>query len=377
MAGLLFAVPRELAEDLDREARRHGHTVLAHCTGARELREKLGELGAVAALVAADSTCLDAALLAAADDAGVRLVALASSRAERRHAADLGLREVADRDAPWPELELLLLGAAPSLASTGEHRGEVIAVWGPSGAPGRTTVAITLAAELSASGHRVLLVDADTHGASIAPALGLLDESPGFAAACRLAAADGLTPAELERISQPVSSDLRVLTGLGRPARWTELTADRIEKTIAACRGSADVVLVDVAASLEKSDRNAATLAVLGAADRVIAVGAADPVGLSRFLRAHPDLADATSADITVIMNRVRSSAIGLDPRGQIGQALARFAGIRNAVLVPDDRQAFDAAVLVGRPITETIPRSPARLELRDLAAQLMPARQR
>ena len=376
MAELLFALPRDLAAELDREARRHGHSV-AHCGGPRELTEAFVQSSAVAALVAADATALTAELLAAADAAGIRLVALAATRAERRRAADLGLREVADRDAPWQELETLLLGAAPSVASAGEHHGEVLAVWGPSGAPGRTTVAIMLAAEFAALGHRVLLVDADTHAASIAPALGLPDESPGFAAACRLAAAGELTPSELDRLSHAVSAELRVLTGMGRPTRWPELTAERIETTIAACRAVADVVVVDVAASLEKSDRPAATLTVLGVADRVIAVGAADPIGLSRFLRAHPDLAEATSAEVTVAMNRVRASAIGLNPRDQIAQALARFAGIRSAVLVPDDRPAFDAAVLVGRAITDTAPRSPARLALRELAAQLVPVRQR
>ena len=46
----------------------------------------------------------------------------------------------------------------------GRH-GTVVAVWGPTGAPGRTTVAITLADELARLGHETLLVDADVYGA--------------------------------------------------------------------------------------------------------------------------------------------------------------------------------------------------------------------
>lgn len=376
MVGILLALPRDLATQLDHEARRHGHTVLAHCNGSRELREAFAvHSAAAAALVVAEA--LDAELLAAADAAGIRLVAIAATRAERRRAGDLGLREVAERDAPWEELEALLLGAATSATSVRDRRGVVLAVWGPPGSPGRTTVAITLAAEFATMGHTVLLVDADTHGASIAPALGLPDESPGFAAACRLAGADGLTHAEVDRVSHAVSSSWRVLTGLGRPTRWRELTAERIEATISVCRTVADVVVMDLASSLEKEDRNAATLTTLANADRVIAVGSADPIGLSRFLRSHPDLVQATTAEITVVMNRVRPSAIGLNARDQITQALVRFAGIRSSVLIADDRPAFDAALLVGAAITQTMPRSPARLALRDLAAQLMPVRQR
>ena len=56
-------------------------------------------------------------------------------------------------------------------------------VWGPTGAPGRTTLAIGLAAELAGSGLPTVLVDADTYGASVAQCLGLLDESSGLATA--------------------------------------------------------------------------------------------------------------------------------------------------------------------------------------------------
>jgi Flp pilus assembly CpaE family ATPase len=38
---------------------------------------------------------------------------------------------------------------------------------------------------------------------------------------------------------------------------------------------------------------------------------------------------------------------------------------------VPDDRAAFDAALLAGRSITEAAPRSPARRALAELAQRL------
>ena len=68
-------------------------------------------------------------------------------------------------------------------------------MWGPAGSPGRTLVAANIAGELAAEGKSVLLVDADSYGASVAAVLGLLDEAAGLAQACRLAD-QGLLDAE-------------------------------------------------------------------------------------------------------------------------------------------------------------------------------------
>ena len=58
---------------------------------------------------------------------------------------------------------------------------------GSAGAPGRTTVAVNLAAELARLGQPTVLVDADTYGGCVAQSLSLLDEAPGLAAATRSA----------------------------------------------------------------------------------------------------------------------------------------------------------------------------------------------
>jgi len=251
-------------------------------------------------------------------------------------------------------------------------------VWGPAGAPGRTTAAISAAMLIATEGHTVVLADADSYGGSIAPALGLLDEAPGFAAACRLAASDSLTRLELERIAARYNSaqaGFWVLTGIGRPSRWTELSADRVTKTLAAAALWADYVVVDTGFSLESDEevssdlfaprRNAATLAALRAADHVVAVGLADPVGMSRFLRAHVDLVEIVpDARISVVMNRVRASAVGLSPFSQVGSTLARFAGITAAALLPEDRVGLDGAVLTGRTLRDSAPKSPVRAAL-------------
>ncbi|MGX5680729.1 AAA family ATPase [Schumannella luteola] len=387
MARIAVAAPGALAERLVRDAGRHGHDVVADCADGRELREAMEQLGPSCAIVLAEPRYLGREVLASADAAGVRLVALANSSAERALAAELGVRETASADAEWSELEPLLGGLGVVDAPRPLDRGTVIAVWGPGGAPGRTTVAISLAAELAALGHRVVLADVDTHAAAVAPSLGLLDEAPGFAAACRLAGTDSLTHDELERIAQFYESPaggFRVLTGLGRPSRWPELSGERVSAALERARSWVDVVVVDMASSLETDEeissdffaprRNAATLAALRAADRLVIVGSADPVGLSRLLRNHGDALEAAErSDATVVMNRVRSSAMGLGAATQVRQALARFGGIHDPVLVPHDQHAFDSAILGGRTVTDAAPRSPARVALRDLAAALVP----
>ena len=382
MARLALAAPLALEAELAEQAERHGHEVVARAASAAEAASLVVALRPDALLVAAEPRYLGGRVLAACDDAGVRVVALTSSDADRRLAAYLGLLETTDAAAGWPAVEQALLGSPRAThARRGAARGTVLAVWGPSGAPGRTTLAIGIASELAALGHAVALADVDTHGASIAPALGMLDEAPGFAAACRLAGAGALTHAELDRIAQVYSSPLgefRVLTGIGRPSRWPELSAERVATTIEQCRAWADFTVLDVGASLENDEeissdlfaprRNAATITAVREADRVVAVGSADPVGLSRFLRAYADLEEvASTEDVTVVMNRVRASAIGMNPQGQVTQTLSRFGGSELPVLVPHDQAALDGAVLSGRTLADSAPRSAARLAIKSL----------
>lgn len=277
--------------------------------------------------------------------------------------------------------------SAPSAsAGPAARRPRTIVVWGPAGAPGRTTIAIGLAAELAARGHAVALIDADTYGGSIAPALGLLDEAPGFAAACRLAGAESLTMGELDRVAQLAeagpSAPVAVLTGIGRPHRWPELSASRVAAVLDRCRRWREAIVVDAGFNLESDEelssdlaaprRNAATIAALRAADEVVAVGAADPVGLARLLRAHGDLLEtAEAARVRVVINRVRASVLGIDPHGQVRQTLQRFAGVHDAVLIEDDPDAADRALLTARPVTIAAPRSALSRGIAELADAL------
>ncbi|HET6826792.1 MAG TPA: regulator, partial [Amnibacterium sp.] len=185
-----------------------GHVIAARPAGAAEAAAAVDRIDADALLVSAAARHCDAALLGTAAARGIAVVVLAGSVAEEEYASSLGVTDPVAADADLREvlrrLERPMAGAAgerPSRPTPG-GRGRITAVWGPIGAPGRTTTAIALAAELAATGLRVALVDADTVGAAVAPALGLFDEAPGLAAACRLAAAGALTSGELDRVAQ-------------------------------------------------------------------------------------------------------------------------------------------------------------------------------
>jgi len=385
VSTVALALPLELEDSTSIQLVRHGFELSIRCSSADELASQLVQTAPDFAIVAASSRYLNDRLMVEADAAGVRIVALVASDAERRYSASLGLLEVVDADAEWSKIEMLLAGnPGTSGVMTEPRNGTVIAVWGPAGAPGRTSIAICLAAELAASGATVVLADVDTHSGSIAPALGLLDEAPGFAAACRLAGANALTQPELERIGQrylTARGSFWVLTGIGRPSRWPELSGERVTAAITACRGWVDYTILDTGASLENDEeissdlfaprRNGATIAALRAADEVVAVGAADPVGLSRFLRAHVDLLETIDTDrVTVLMNKVRTSAIGPRTFAQVRQTLQRFGGISSPLLVPWDLPTFDAAILTGRTTVDVAPKSPARVAIAEFVRE-------
>lgn len=371
---------RDLAERLDAEGVEVRGVVSAADPAAAaadamtgpEAAELLGELAtADVLLVTADRATLTADLVAACDRFGVRIVALCERDVDRRIAGVFGI-DARDRRADVADL----LATSPA-GSDAEDRtsGRVIVVWGPDGAPGRSTIAVELACELARDGRHVALIDADSRAPSIALGTGLADEGPGFAAACRQAGRGELTPAELTRVSERLG-DVDVLTGLNRPGRWPELDRDRVRAALEACRTWADDTVVDVAASLEQDEeivsdldgprRNAATLAALSCADLVVAVAAADPVSIARFVRGYPDVrACAPRAHVRVLVNKVRGGALGIDARGQVRRTLERFAGIDEAWFVPWDLKGTDAALLAARPLAHTAPRSALTSALR------------
>jgi MinD-like ATPase involved in chromosome partitioning or flagellar assembly len=388
-----------------------GVAVVRRCVDLADLLATAATGQARAVLLSADLRRLDREALTRLAVAGVAVVGLVppgDEDAERR-LRQLGVAAVLPSDAGAETISAAVVEAAVALTPTPsdlagladprsalphapapvEERetqpgaGRLVAVWGPTGAPGRTTLAVGLASELAALGWPALLVDADVYGGVVAQVLGLLDESPGLAAACRQANNGLLDVPSLAGFAREVAPGLRVLTGIARAERWPELRPSAMEVVLGLARSLAAVTVVDCGFALEQDEelaydtmaprRNGATLAVLAQADTVVVVGAADPVGLQRLVRGLSELKEAVPGLVpTVVVNRLRSTAIPGDTETEVRTALRRYAGVEDLTVVPQDVEALDAALAVGRTLKESAPGSPARQAIQGLAAALV-----
>ncbi len=383
MTSVIVAIPQPRAGALATELELEGVEVVAIIAPSPAV---VIPPGTEAIIVPATRAVLTAELIATCDRAGVRILALGS--ADSRLLGRLGLSTPLHPEAAGWEVAAALSVETDTAAlpqPVGPHR--VIAVWGPHGAPGRSTLAIQLAVELSRTGRRTALVDADTVAPSLALLLGLSDDAPGVAAACRRAERGALDSAELTRLATTVATgggDIEVLPGINRPSRWPELSSTRLRATLGACREWIEDTVVDVADAFDADDevtydlagprRHAATSVSLSEADLIIAIASADPLGISRFVRDHAELRRLTApTPVTVVVNQVRPGPLGIDARGQVRRTLERFAGITEVVFLPSDQRAADAALLHARPMTDVAPRSPYVAAVRRLAATLSP----
>lgn len=235
----------------------------------------------------------------------------------------------------------------------------VIAVWGPQGAPGRSTVAVGIASELAHRGASTMLVDADPWGGAVAQQLGILDEVSGLLAAARLSASGDLSH-RFHTVQRVAGDGLRVVTGLPRPDRWVEIRPGTIEHIVELGRELGHTVL-DTGFCLEddrsaefgtRPSRNGMTLAALAEADEIVVVGNADPVGLSRLARGLVDLREVTGGvPVRVVVNRMRSS-LGWAEK-DVAAMVEGFARIRGLHFLPDDRPAADRSLVAGQSLVE------------------------
>jgi MinD-like ATPase involved in chromosome partitioning or flagellar assembly len=397
-----------------------GVAVVRRCVDLADLLATAATGQARAVLLSADLRRLDREALTRLAVAGVAVVGLVPPGDEdpERRLRQLGVSHVLPSDASAEAISAAVVEAVVALTPTPSDlsgladprsalprppqpveelealpgTGRLVAVWGPTGAPGRTTVAVGIAAELAALGWPALLVDADVYGGVVAQVLGLLDESPGLAAACRQANNGQLDVAALAGLAREVAPALRVLTGIARADRWPELRPSALDVVLTLARSLAAVTVVDCGFALEQDEelvydtmaprRNGATVAVLEQADTVVVVGTADPVGLQRLVRALSELKETVPGLApTVVVNRLRASAIPGDTEAEVRAALQRYAGIEQLWVVPQDTEAVDAALAVGRTLTEAAPGSPARQAIQRIAAALIgvpaPARRR
>ena len=348
-----------------------GFEVRRRCTDVAELqRTAITEPGATA--VVGDALArLTSSEVATLKSGGTPVVGLyeAGDDTAARRLHQIGIDQVVpvgnDSAAAVKQLrELMQAGVARphlhALEAVGQTSGgPIVVVWGPPGAPGRTSVAVALADECARSGIDTLLIDADSTSPSVAAVLGLCDDIPTIDQAIRRAERGEFTSSHLAASLSRVGSRLRLLAGA-----QTGTVPLPVWEAAAAL---ADLVVVDAGAE------PGAFYALIANAALMSGVGAGEPINLARFVTRWPaQVAAAPECATQVVITRVRRAAVGGDTR-TIEAVLAEH-GITEARFVPDDRDAYDAAVLTGRTLAEAAPNSPARQALRALAAEL-PAR--
>lgn len=265
--------------------------------------------------------------------------------------------------------------------ATGKPKiGKIIAVWGTHGAPGRSTLALALAAYLNEQGSTIL-VDCDINAPAQVQLLGLPEDSSGLASAARLATHGELDSTRLVQTLLSAKADLQVLTGLGRSGRWRELPVASMNKVWEVCRHTAEYTVVDLSGGLEEErvedfamepDHDAVAAALLEQADLTLIVGAADPVGIRRLIQLLNSNRQAVGGRSQVVVNRVRSSTAGADPNTAIGSVLARYTSASDIVYVPADYRLFDKALMQAQPVAVVESRSAAAKSIAKLAKLVM-----
>lgn len=404
MTEVILAAPSVASEpDLVRAAPAAGVAVLRRCVDAVDLLAAAASASGVAVVVSAGVGRLTADVVADLGRRDRALIGLVAGPGDVELLRSVGVdRLVAvepEAAATWRAVVDELAGVAtapdaptgvwstgcwvgpeappPEVSDPVGHRpgprrraGVVVAVWGPQGAPGRTTVALGLADALADDGRRVCVVDADTYAPSIALALGLDDTVSDLVVACRCAGSPSVGPAALANVARPVHGTLSAIGGITGPSRWEELRPGALDRLWAACREAFDVTVVDVGFCLEQDDepdllrrsRNAAAVTAIDASDLVVAVAAGSHLGAARLGSAWPGAAAVVAGRPTVVV-RNRS---GSRDRDWI-RAVAACGVDAPVVDVPDDPAAARQAWAFG----STVARAGRRSRLRRGVAEL------
>ena len=270
----------------------------------------------------------------------------------------------------------------------------VITVWGASGAPGRSTVALNVAVGLAALDRTptgpgdvlptaptpvppVLLVDADTSAASLAHMIGCPVDVSGVSVLARTSARGRLTSEDIARVVVPMLSGLGLVTGISVPQRWRELGPAGLTQVLHVARELARYVVVDVgAASLDpvedelrhQGSRDDVVAAALRASDVVVAVARADAVGITRLTQAlewYEEL--GAHAELVLVANRVARESAGRRPVNAVAAALTSVAPGQLVHVIPEDPEVA-CALLHARAVADAAPRSAATRALLSLA---------
>ena len=263
-------------------------------------------------------------------------------------------------------------GATQGLDDPSEA-GRLIAVWGSKGSPGRTTLAIELAFVLAAEDPSTILIDGDPYGGDVVQALGVEPGPSIIWAAQALLEEQGGVHVE-SALSRVGSRGPVLLPGLARPSLWQDLSGSGWRRLLEWSKERFAHTVLDAGPTLEegsepshRTTREGITGATLLAADVVVCVVRADPIGARNFLCEFPNLEERVDQEkIRLVLNRVD----GDDARG-LARSIKQQTGLYPVAQIQDEPQVLRAAAWRGRSAAEISPDSGFVSATRDLAASL------
>jgi len=321
---------------------------------------------------------LDRETAAEAIAAGVKLVGYGGDRLDVEMLQALGARHLSDNAslddlvAACSEDEDVSLPVTRHVTGSGR----IVAVWGPKGAPGRTRVAIEVAAEIAATTERTLLVDADPYGGDVLQLLGVIEELPTVVWAARAAARCDLATTVLPALRRAWDGGPVLLPGLPRADLWPDITAGGWSELLRVVRTHFDRSIFDVGFCIEEGagaamdgsrSRNRMARLTLAEADHVVAVCRADAVGIKNFIASFDGLKEVVDLErVVVVVNRANPTH-----HSEIRDLLRRQTGKQPVALVPDRPTDIAHAEGTGRALRDARPSSPITAEIRSVAARL------
>jgi hypothetical protein len=244
--------------------------------------------------------------------------------------------------------------ASPDGVAVPAPAGHIIAVWGPAGSPGRSTLALCLAATLARRDQRVIVVDADSYAPSLAPMLGLHESRSGVQSLSRHARLETVDPHVLEACAVNLelgAQSFSVITGLNSAAQYVDCGFLAWSRALTTLRAVGHTLVVDLAApvlqlageTIGAPMRNALTLSTLEVADRVAVIANPTQLSILRLSRDWSRLTElAEAASLDVCLNNAPAN-----DRGSLDDslhALWQFTGVDEAAVFPRDRLRSDAS---------------------------------
>lgn len=355
--------------------------LLLRCMDRMELLATMRGGGIDAIVCVGAPSWFDAASAEEAARAGLRIVGVVDDAIEADRLAALGASLIPAGSSAAEILSRCMSGEVPPppprpSSQPSKPDGRLLAVWGPKGAPGRSSIAIELAYEIAAADSACLLIDGDPYGGDLVQMLGFLEEVPTVVWAAASAAKNELDAARLELDLRRSGPDGPVvLPGLPRGTLWPDVSDFGWRQLLTVARSSFSSTVCDCGFSIEGpemvdelgSGRDRMTRQALAEADKVIAVCRSDPIGLKNFLWAFEALCRIVDPDkVRIVANRVARG-----DESAVGDLMRKHLGKRPVAYVPDDPPSFGAAISSGRAVREMAPGGSVPTAIRSLCASL------